>query len=77
MKTKKSNRPPVHVRRSSEEILEAMKQAMRERGGGDPEVTEILIKCLSRPIAKDSADKAFRELMMLWHNKKYDRKYGV
>ncbi len=76
MNKKQSVQPPEITRRSNEEILEAMKQAMRDQGD-NPEITKILLKLMTFTPEKDAVDKAFIEIMALNHKEYYDKKYGT
>ena len=76
MKKKQSVQPPEIARRSNEEILEAMKQVIRDQKD-DPELNEILLKLMTFTPEKDAVDKAFTEIMVLNHNKYYNKKYGT
>ena len=57
MKNKKPNQPTEFVRKTNEEILEAMKHAMRN-SGGDPEITEILLKLMTFTPEEDAPKKS-------------------
>ena len=77
MKKKKSSQPTEVVRKSNEEILESAKQAMYDRGSGDPEVNEILLKLLTFTPEEDAADKVIEEALVLGYSRYYTVKFGV
>ena len=77
MKKKKSNQPTEVVRKSNEEILESAKQAMYERGSGDPEVNKILLKLLTFTPEENLADKVLDEIIALGYSRYYTKKFGV
>ena len=76
MKNKKPNQPTEFVRKTNEEILEAMKHAMRN-SGGDPEITEILLKLMTFTPEEDAPKKAFTEIMVRNYSKYHSMKFGV
>ena len=77
MKKKKSYQPTEVVRKSDEEILESAKQAMYERGSGDPEVQKILLKLFTYTPEEGLADRVAEEIIALGYSRYYSKKYGV
>ena len=77
MKKKKSNQPTEYVRKSNEEILESAKQAMYERGSGDSEVNEIMLKLFTYTPEEGLADKVAEEIIALGYSRYYTKKFGV
>ena len=77
MKKKKSNQPTEYVRKSNEEILESAKQAMFERGSGDPEVQKIMLKLFTYTPEEGLADKVAEEIIALGYSSNYTKKFGV
>ena len=75
MKKQQSGPPVGVVRKSNEEILEAMKQAMKD-AGGNPKLTEILLKLLTYPPREGAALEALTEIMALNHDEYYTKTYG-
>ena len=76
MKKKQDNQPARIVRKSNEEILEAMKQAMLAEKD-DSGVTEILLKLMTFTPEKDAVRKAVVELAALNYEGYYTRKFGI
>ena len=76
MKKKQTSQPAKNVRKSNEEILEAMKQAVLA-DKGDPEITEIVLKLLTFTPEKDAVRKAIVELVALSYKDHYTRKFGI
>ena len=76
MKKKQDNQPARIVRKSNEEILEAMKQAVLA-DKGDPEITEIVLKLLTFTPEKDAVRKTIVELVALSYKDHYTRKFGI
>ena len=77
MKKKKSNQPTEVVRKSNEEILESAKQAMYERGSGDPELNEIMLKLFTYTPEEGLADRVAEEIIALGYSRYYTKKFGV
>ena len=77
MKKKKSNQPTEVVRKSDEEILESAKQAMYERGSGDPEVQKILLKLFTYTPEEGLADKVVSELLAPCYSKRIRMRLGI
>ena len=77
MKKKKSNQPTEYVRKSNEEILESAKQAMYERGSGDPEVQKIMLKLLTFTPEENLADKVLSELFAPCYSKLVRMRLGI
>ena len=75
MKKKQDNQPARIVRRSNEEILEAMKQSLLAEKD-DSGVTEILLKLMTFTPEKDAVDKAVAEIAALNCENYYTRKLG-
>ena len=75
MKKKQDNQPARIVRKSNEEILEAMKQAMLAEKD-DRGLTEILIKLLTFTPEKDAVNKAIAEIVALNHKNYHTEKFG-
>ena len=76
MKKQQSSQPDDFVRKSNEEILEAMKQAMKD-AGGNPKLTEILLKLFTYPPQKDDVVlKVFDEITLLNLDEYYTKTYG-
>ncbi len=76
MKKKQSVQPPKITRRSNEEILEAMRQAIRDQKD-DPEINEIFLRLMTFTPEKDAVDKAIVDIVALNYKKFYDKKYGT
>ena len=75
MKKKQDNQPARIVRKSNEEILEAMKQALLAEKD-DRGLTEILIKLLTFTPEKNAVNKAIAEIVALNHKNYHDDKFG-
>ena len=75
MKKKQDNQPARVVRKSNEEILEAMKQAMLAEKD-DSGVTEIVLELLTFTPEKDAVDKAITKIVALSYRDYYTRKFG-
>ena len=75
MKKKQKKQPAKFVRKSNEEILEAMKQAvMAEKD--DPVITEIVLELLTFTPEKDASDKAVAKLVAHSYKDYHTRKFG-
>ena len=77
MKNKKSNQPTEIVRKSNEEILESAKQAMYERGSGDPEVQKILLKLFTYTPEEGLAERVAEEIIALGYSKSIRMRLGI
>ena len=75
MKKKQNNQPARIVRKSNEEILEAMKQAVLA-DKGDPEITEIVLKLLTFTPEKDAVNKTIAKIVALSYRDYYTNKFG-
>ena len=75
MKKNQNNQPPEFVRKSNEEILEAMKQALLTKKD-DTGVYEILLKLVTFTPEKGAVDKAVAEIVALSYEKHLTRKLG-
>ena len=74
---KRSNQPTEYVRKSNEEILESAKQAMYERGSGDPEIQKILLKLLTFTPEEDLVDSVLDEIFAPCYSKLIRMRLGI
>ena len=75
MKKKQNSQPQEYVRKSNEEILEAMKHALMAEKD-DSGVYEILLKLVTFTPEKGAVDKAVAEIVALSYEKHLTRKLG-
>ena len=76
MKKKKVNQPTEIVRKSNQELLEAMKQAMIDHGP-DQEINKILFKVMTFKPDNDAVHNAVVELLSYCNREHYNKKYGI
>ncbi len=75
MKKKQNSKPTKIVRKTNEEILEAMKQVLLA-DKDDSGVDDIILKLLTFTPEKGAADKAVAEIVALSYKDYYTRKFG-